>query len=58
MPSSDISKCNNTECKSHLLCYRFTCPAGDERTQSWVAFKPSKGKKRCNDYMSMRGKLI
>jgi hypothetical protein len=48
----DIAMCSNTQCPSHLKCYRFM--ANPSVHQSYMAFKPEPGKKKCDDFMQLK----
>ena len=55
-PMADISKCTNQECPSHLNCYRYTAQAGMH--QSYMEYKPKKGKDKCDDFICNRNRAV
>ena len=51
--SPDISMCSNQKCPSRKKCHRFT--ALPDGWQSYSAFAPEKGKKKCKYFWDNKG---
>jgi len=46
---TDISKCNNTDCPSHMQCWRHLAPS-NENWQSYAQFDPD-GEDKCDYFI-------
>jgi len=42
---TDISKCQNTDCPSHMQCWRYLAPGSEY--QYYSDFKPEEGQDKC-----------
>ena len=49
---TDISKCQNTDCSSHLECWRYLAPA-HPYWQSYAQFDPD-GKDKCEYFINAK----
>ena len=49
---TDISKCSNTDCPSHMQCWRYLAPASEY--QYYSDFKPEEGKDKCEYFIDSK----
>ena len=46
---TDISKCANTDCPSHMQCWRYLAPGSEYQT--YAAFAPEQGEDKCEYFI-------